>query len=350
MKLPLLAPAFILPALFAPALQAQDVTDLSGNVSTLNINLTVNETIGGNLITDQKKISDAAKGITYPDFITYDTTYRPDVPPGSALRNPYGWDITKGNNYVEKITSSNPTGTSLIVRAEGSHKIAKTRYTNATLLADLAAAGRITTTRGYRLVAVRFDTPTDFDAVYNTGTHLTAVNKGLYFFAENGPNDPSPVFLGAETDIYDYEQVIDFESYETAEAGKYIDTFTGTDTGFAYDVLSDSYKGISLAEVSVYRPSAPLSYYEMRVGGVFSWKESYSPRQDVYIRAAISGKGLSGPANTYVPVDTNDDDIADSYQPSGLNEAVVTGAVAMATAKQQASLQKYLNALPPVQD
>ena len=42
----------------------------------------------------------------------------------------------------------------------------------------------------------------------------------------------------------------------------------GTDTGFAYDVLSDSYKGISLAEVSVYRPSAPLSYYEMRVGGV----------------------------------------------------------------------------------
>lgn len=348
MKLPLILPALVLPVLLTPVLYAQGtpLTDFSGNVSSLTISLTINETIGGNRLTDDQVASLALRGTTVPSLITFDTTYGSAETAASAIRNPFGWDITKGNNYVELVSSSTNASGNLVVRASGSHKINKARYTNATLLADLVAADLIPATRGYRLVAVRFTT--DIERVYD---NRTVVNSGLYFFADNGTDDP--VFLGAENDVYDYEQVIDFESFETAESGKYIDTFTGRTEeeggGFAYDVVSDSYSGLSLAEVSIYRrPSSPLAYYEMRVGGIFRWKETYNARQDVYARAAITGKGLSGPANTYVPVDTNDDDVTDSYAPSGLNEGVVNGSVVMATARQQADLQRYLDQLPGV--
>ena len=183
----------------APLAHAQevDIDDASGYVAPLTINLVVSETTGGYAISAAKKESDAAKGVTYPDFTTFQTTYQPDTPV-SAIINPFGWDAAKGNNYVEKVTTKLTDPEAPVVTAAGSYKVTKTRYTNATLLADLVAAGIIPTATGYRLVAVRFNVAGD--SHYDTPTHLTDVNTGYYFFAEMGAKDPSPVYLGAERD------------------------------------------------------------------------------------------------------------------------------------------------------
>ena len=225
MKLPYLASALLLHALLAPFALAQTfVTDLPGNVSTVNINLTVNETIGGWKISAAKKAADLAKGIEYPDTIRYDAVFFPSNP-ASAVLNPFGWIDTTTNNYVERVTTKSPGGT-LTVTAEGSNLINKSRYTNATLLAELVAAGKIPAVRGYRIVAVRFDTVTDGNDVFdNTARgYMTLVKNGLYFFAESGAADPAPVYLGAEDNVYAFVQIIDFASFETAQSGKHATT------------------------------------------------------------------------------------------------------------------------------
>jgi hypothetical protein len=163
-----------------------------------------------------------------------------------------------------------------VVTATGSHTISRTRYTNANLLLELAAAypGRVTSTSGYRLVAVRFDTPADFEPVYDNGTYFTLVRPGLYFFAERGADDPAPIFIGAEDKVYAFPQLIDFSSFETAEAGRYVDTFTGDpiEGGFDFSLQADSSNGLVLGEATIYRrpaTSGTTDYYAMRVGGVF---------------------------------------------------------------------------------
>jgi hypothetical protein len=340
MKLPHLASSLLFSALLsAPVLHAQ-TTDFTGNVSPVNINLTIRESSGGYLINEARRVADFTRGFTYPELITYDTTYLPDQPAGRSLLNPFGWDSSKGGNYVERVSSKTTTGT-LVVTAEGSQKIATTRYTNATLLADLVAAGRIPSVTGYRIVAVRADTAGP--VLYDNGTYPTQVNSGLYFFAEKGLNDPAPVFLGAETDVYDYPQLIDFEAYETAQAGAYTDTFTGTDNGFAYGILKDQNNGVTLGEFTLYRPASSNTYYKIRAGGPFNWSESYDVRAQRYRRGAINGTGLSGPARVYTGTNPGADDT-----PTDLNQGIVTGNIALPAATQQLSVKRYLDQIPPV--
>jgi len=347
MKLPYLAPALLLHALLAPLAFAQTfVTSLPGNVSTVNLNLTISETIGGHKVSASKKASDLAKGIEYPDTIRYDAVFFP-ANPAPAVLNPFGWSDATTNNYVERVTTTTPPGGTLTVTAEGSNVIHKTRYTNATLLAELVAAGKISSTKGYRIVAVRFDTVTDGNDVFdNTARgYMTLVKRGLYFFAEQGANDAAPVYLGAEDNVYAFAQVIDFASFETAQSGKYKDVFTGRTEeqggGFAYTLVSDSFSGISLAELAVYRrPATSANYHELRAGGVFSWKETYDNKagRNTYNRGAISGKSLSGPATLYSSTGTA----------LTANSGVVTGGVSMPSAKYQSSLLKYMLQLPPI--
>lgn len=347
MKLPYLASALLLHALLAPFAFAQTVvTSLPGNVSTLNINLTVAETIGGWKITDAKKASDATKDITYPDTIRYDAVFFPSDP-APALLNPYGWNTAGTNNYVERVTSRTPPGGTLTVTAEGSNLIHRTRYTNASLLAELVAAGQISSVKGYRLVAVRFDTVTDGNDVFDNtaGGYLTLVKRGLYFFAERGPNDAAPVYLGAEDNVYDFPQRIDFASFETAQAGKYKDIFTGRTEeqggGFAYTLVSDAYNGISLAEFAIYRrPATSANYYELRAGGVFNWKETYDNRggRNTYNRGAVTGKNLTGPATLYSAPDTA----------LTANSGIVTGSITLPAATYQSSLLKYMLQIPRI--
>ena len=346
MKLPYLASALLLHALLAPFALAQTfVTDLPGNVSTVNINLTVNETIGGWKISAAKKAADLAKGIEYPDTIRYDAVFFPSNP-ASAVLNPFGWIDTTTNNYVERVTTKSPGGT-LTVTAEGSNLINKSRYTNATLLAELVAAGKIPAVRGYRIVAVRFDTVTDGNDVFdNTARgYMTLVKNGLYFFAESGAADPAPVYLGAEDNVYAFVQIIDFASFETAQSGKYTDVFTGRTAeqggGFAYTLVSDSYRGISLAEFAIYRRTpTSTNYYELRAGGVFNWKETYDNKnnRNTYNRGAITGNGLTGPATLYSSTGTA----------LTTNKGIVTGSVTLPAATYQASLLKYILQLPPI--
>jgi hypothetical protein len=341
MKLPYLAPAALLAqAIFAPLASAQTIaTDLPGNVSTVSINLTINETIGGHRVTTVQEQRDLARNITYPDTIRFDAVYNPGDP-APALLNPFGWNTPGVNNYVERVVTTNTNG-GTVVTANGAHKINKARYTNATLLNDLVAAGRIPATRGYRLVAVRFDVPTEIDAlVYDTGTYLTIVRPGLYFYAELGANDPSPIFLGAEDNIYVADQLIDFASFETAESGRYVDTFTNAGDGWNYRLVSDAYSGLALAEFAIYRRPATGGYYQMRAGGVFNWRETYDNRnnRNTYTRGAITGRNLTGPASLFDGEGQN----------TGDHEAIVTGAVSMPAATYRPSLVKYLNAIPPI--
>jgi hypothetical protein len=341
MKIPYLAPATLLASAFiAPLASAQTfATDLPGNVSPLTINLTINETIGGHRVTPQIEQRDAARNITYPDTIRFDAVYNPGSP-APALLNPFGWDTPGVNNYVERVVTTNSNGTT-VVTANGSHTISRTRFTNATLLSDLVASGRISSAQGYRLVAVRFDVPTEIDAlVYDTGPHLSIVRPGLYFFAERGANDPSPIFLGAEDNIYAAEQVIDFASFETAENGRYVDRFTNTGAGFDYELVSDSYSGLALAELAIYRRiGGNGQYYQMRAGGTFNWSETYDNRQNrnTYNRGPIIGRNLTGPAALF-----------SAGESTGEHEAIVTGIVTMPAAAFQGSLKRYLDALPPI--
>lgn len=348
MKLPYLAPALLLQALLAPFALAQTYipNPVRGNLSTVNINLTVNETIGGWKVTDAKKAADAAKLISYPNTIQYDAVFFNSTAP-NALLNPYGWSDATTNNYVEKVTDKPETAnTQRVVTAEGSSVISKTRYTNATLLAEVLGARGITSTKGYRIVAVRFDTLTDGEDVFdNTAEeYMTLVKRGLYFFAEKGASDPAPIYLGAEDNVYAGAQIIDFSSFETAEGGKYKDVFTGRpapEGGFAYTLVSDSYSGLSLGEFAIYRrPTTSTNYYELRAGGVFKWKETYDAKagRNTYNRGAISGTGLTGPATLY--------SAADAAQPT--NSAIVTGSITMPAATFQANLNKYLFQIPPI--
>jgi|GEM_PF-3676345 hypothetical protein len=349
MKLPYLAPALLLHALLAPFAMGQTMipNPATGNVSTVKINLTINETAGGWKISDTKKTADAPKLITYPDTVRYDAVFLNSTDPSNIL-NPFGWDNPTVTHYVERVTTKPETATRpMIVTAEGSNVIKKTRYTNATLLAELAAAGLISAPKGYRIVAVRFDTLTNGEDVFDNTARgfLTLVKPGLYFFAERGANDAAPVFLGAEDNVYAYSQIIDFSSFETVQAGKYKDVFTGRSEeqggGFAYSLVSDSFTGKSLAEVAIYRrPATTNNYYELRAGGVFNWKETYNNKNDrnTYNRGAINGKNLTGPGTAYV----------DGGVPLSSNSGIVTGAITLPAAKYQANLNKYLLQIPPL--
>ena len=348
MKLPYLAPALLLHALLAPFALAQTnvPNPATGNVSAVSINLTVNETIGGWKISDARKATDLAKGIEYPNTVQYDVVFFGSTAPSSIL-NPYGWSDTTTNNYVERVTKNTPPGGTLTVTADGANAISKTRYTNATLLAELAAAGKISSVKGYRIVAVRFNTITNGEDVFdNTAAgYMTLVKPGLYFFAEQGANDAAPVYLGAEDNVYEFPQIIDFSSFETAEAGKYRDVFTGRTEeqggGFAYTLVSDAYSGISLAEFAIYRrPATTTSYYELRAGGVFSWKETYNNKggRNTYDRGAVTGKGLTGPATLY----------SSTGVAQTANKAIVTGNITLPAAAYVANLNKYLLKIPPL--
>ena len=340
MKIPYLAPAALLvQALLAPAVSAQTMApDFPGNVSTLSINLTVHETIGGHRITAARQAADANRGIEYPDTIRYDFVYNPGNP-APALLNPIGWNTPAGTNYVERVTSATPGG-NLTVTANGAHAIHRTRYTNATLINDLVSTGRIPAARGYRLVAVRFDVPPGIDWVHDTGTHLTLVRPGLYFFAEAGANDPAPVFIGAEDNVYAADQLIDFASFETVESGRYVDRFTDTGAGFDYQLVSDAYNGLALAEFALYRRPGAGGYFQMRAGGVFNWRETYDNRnnRNTYTRGPITGRNLTGPGGLY----------AGDGQNTGDHESIVTGAITMPAAAYRDNLRKYMDAIPPI--
>jgi hypothetical protein len=341
--LPVLTAATVLAC--AASARATPSADIGGTVATLNINLTLTETIGGFLATEQKRVADFAKGITYPSAITYDTTFLPDQTPRSGILNPFGWDTSRGNHYVERVTQSTASGT-LIVTATGAQALGKSRFTGATLLADLVSEDLIPASSGYRIVAVRF--ATDEDAPYDNGTYSTRINDGVYFFAEKGAKDPAPVFLGAENDVYDHDRILAFDSRETVQAGKYVDTFTGTPDGFAYKVLSESYNGLSLGEFTIRRPVSEGAYYEIRAGGVFNWRETFDARRAAYLPGAVTGTNLSGPARLYALIDTNDDTVPDTFSPTEGNVAIVTGSITLAAGQYQASMRRYLDRVPPV--
>lgn len=326
----------------APLSHAQevDIDDASGYIAPLTINLTLSETTGGNAISPEKKTADAAKGITYPDLATFQTTYEPDSPL-STIINPFGWDAAKGNNYVERVTTKLSDPDAPVITAAGTLKITKTRYTNATLLADLAAAGEIPSADGYRLVAVRFNV--SGDSHYDTPTHVTDVNTGYYFFAEKGPNDPSPIYLGAERDeMFADEKVIAFTRSMTAKAGKYLDVFTGDpiEGGYDYALKSESYSGTTLADFTFFRPAANQTFYLITAEGLFNWKESYDPRRQLMEPGAFNGSGLIGPAQGYSHTEEA------GYVANASNRAVVNGAVKFGPATFSESMIKYMDKLP----
>lgn len=333
------------PAFFAASLFAADetITDASGDLSTVVINLTLHENVGGTLATSAQVSAAQAKGILYRDVTTYDLVY--DLEPTSNIRNPFGWNPASGNFYFEKtVIKALPEGQELIT-VTGEDEIRKTRYTGATLLADLAATGRIPGTKNYRLVAVRFDLDEDADYENTTGGYTTIVTDGLYFFAEKGADDPAPVFLGAEYDIYAGDEIIDFGVYDTLYAGKYVETFQGSEgLGYDYALRSDKFSGTSLGDFSIYRPAADNSYYQLYVGGTFTWSENYDSTKDRYRRGAVSGTHLSGTGSAYVPVDLDEDGVDDEVDAA---PALVTGSISLPSASFQASLEKYLKQIPP---
>ncbi len=353
MKIPYLAPAVLLAqALFAPMVSAQTYHEdengvplsLPGNLSTLSVKLTISETVGGHRITEAQRTRDLGRGIVYhQDLLRYDAVFNPPEP-APAVLNPFAWNaVATGTNYfVERVTErQDATGAAVTVTANGAHSILKTRYNNTTLLNDLARIypQRITSTRGWRLVAVRFDgVPSAFDLLYNTPTHVTIIRPGLYFFAERGANDPQPIYIGAEDNRYVAPQLIDFASFETVESGKYVDRFDRTPNNtWDYTLVSDSYKGQALGEFAFYRRVDSGEYLRMRAGGVLNWSEAYDSRRNTYTRGAISGKNLTGPASVF-----------SAGENTGAHESIITGSVSMGKASYQPDLQKYLNALPPV--
>jgi hypothetical protein len=361
----------LLPALLlaAPLLHAnhRSIEDASGTVAPLTFSVAISETIGGTLLTDAKKAAAEAKGATYPSLITYNTTYLPDVPV-SAVMNPFWWDATKGNNYVERVTTKAAGTPSPVVTADGTYAIAATRYTNATLLADLAASGRIPSIEGYRVVVVNFDLPEEVH--YYNGTYTTHVNGRLYFFAEKGATDPAPVFLGAEYDeIYLYKKVIGFRRSTTIKSGKYSDTFTGDPAGggFVYKLASQSFTGRTAADITFYRPTPGDNLYQIRLGGIFSWTQRYDAKKEVITGGGFSGSGLDGPAEQVFVVRTtygtgasteeteapetdaphsNNHGYAYDYIPNGGNQGVASGSTKTGVETRYDSMSKYLNAIP----
>lgn len=352
MKIPYLASAALLAqAIIAPIVSAQTYLeepdgspgDVPGNVSTLSFNLTISETVGGHRVTEAQRQRDLNRGVRYyEDALRYDAVFNPGQPSEPVL-NPFAWATVGTHHFVERVTERlDSTGAATTVTANGVHKIHKTRYTNTTLLNDLALLhpGRVTSARGWRLVAVRFDgVPFAFNLLYNTPTHVSIVRPGLYFFAEQGANDPQPIFIGAEDNLYAVPQLIDFASFETVEGGKYVDRFdrTPTDT-WDYTLVSDAYSGQALGEFAVYRrPGTVGEYLQMRAGGVLSWRETYDSRRNTYNRGAITGRNLTGPGALY-----------SAGENTGQHESIVTGTVSMGSASYRPSMKKYLDALPPV--
>lgn len=317
-----------------------DIDDASGFVAPLTINLTLSETTGGYAISAEKKESDAAKGIDYPDFATFQTIFEPDSPL-SAIINPFAWDLSRGNNYVERVTTSSSDPAGPVTTATGSYAITKTRYTNATLLADLVAAGTIASANGYRLVAVRFNVSSD--SHYETPTHVTDVNDDYYFFAENGPNDPAPIYLGAERDeMFGHEKFIAFSRGFTAKTGKYVDVFTGdpAEGDPAYTLRSESYSGTTLAEFTFYRPVVEDSFYLLTVEGLCNWSERYDPRRGAMTPTLFNGPRLDGPAQGYSHSEET------GYVPTSANQALVVGSVKFGRPAFFESMIKYMDQMP----
>lgn len=347
MKLPYL----LLPALIVPLARANHATieDASGSVAPLTVNLVLSETVGGYPITSERDAADAAKGIDYPEFTVYSSTYTPDAKE-SAVWNPFGWADTTRNHYVERVTTDARTPETPVVTAAGSYTIAKSRYTNATLLADLAAAGKIPTAEGYRIVVVSFDL--DHEVHYVTPTATTHVNNRYYFFAERGADDPAPVFLGAEyKDIYVYDEVIGFTRTTTIQSGKYVDTFTGRADGSGYDYApkSQSLSGSTAAEFRFFRPAPAGNLYVINAAGLLNWSERYDARRESYVTGALNGANLTGPAQGYFHTPAEQSGHSDhNYIPNLTNQAVVNGSVKVASATRFESMTKYLDQLPAV--
>lgn len=362
----------LLPALLlgAPLLHAnhRTIEDVGGTVAPLTINLVVSESTGGYLLNDAKKAAEEAKGVTYPALTTYTTTYLPDAT-ASALLNPFWWDSTKGNNFVERVTTKDADTPSPVVTATGIYKTVSARYTNATLLGDLAATGRIPSVAGYRIVAVNFEL--DDEVHYYNGTTTTHVNGRLYFFAENNANASAPlVFLGSEyDDLYLYTKVVGFRRSTTIKSGKYTDTFTGRPDGSGYDykLASQSFSGRTAADISFFRPTGGSNLYQIRVGGIFNWQESYNTRKEMITGGGFSGASLAGPAQGVFVVDANDpgtpvppegeaghDDAPHDhghvydYIPNGGNPGIATGSVKTGSETHYESMLKYLNGIPEV--
>lgn len=348
MKFPYLLPALVVLPL---ALRAnhETITDASGTVAPLAVNLTLSESVGGYDIADTRKATDAAKGIDYPDFTVFSDVFTPDAKE-SAIRNPFGWEETARNRYVERVTTDSRVPESPVVTAVGALAIAKSRYTNATLLADLAAAGKIDSPAGYRIVAVTFDL--EHEVHYTTPNWTTHVNDHLYFFAERGEDDPAPVFLGAEyKDVYIYDEVIAFTRSTTIRSGRYTDTFTGRADGSGYDyaLKSQALTGTIAAEFGFFRPAPGNNLYIIKPSGLFGWSERYDARREILVPGPIASTNLTGPAQGYFHTPTEEGDHhAHNYIPNLGNQAVVTGSVKVASATRHDSMLKYLNSLPNV--
>lgn len=336
--------------LLAPALFANHatITDVGGLVAPLVINLTLRESIGGYAVDQAFKTNEAAKGVTYPDFSTFSTTYAPDQPV-SAIRDPFGWDPARAAHHVERVTTNSANPTAPVVTAAGVRKLYTSRYTNATLLADLVAAGLIDSAQGYRIVAVKFEL--DHEVHFDIGAYNTHVNDHLYFFVERGAEDPAPVFLGAEyQDIYVFTPVIGLTRHAIVRTGRYVDTFTGdpVEGGFDYALNTLNESVSSAGEYVFYRPAPSGNLYAIRAGGLLRWTERYDARRGALLIGAPAGGGLVGPAEGNYVTDENADGVAETLTANGGNPAIVSGSVSANAPVRQASMLRYLNRLPPV--
>lgn len=325
------------------------IQDVGGTVSPLTLRISLTESVGGYARTDAARSADEARGVTYPSLLTYYTTYFPDSP-RSAILNPFGWDTAKGNNYVERITTRATDPQAPVVTAEGSFAYSNSRYSNAELLADLAASGKIPAAAGYRIVAVKFDL--DHEVHYTTTAgHTTHVNDRLYFFAEKGADDPAPVFLGAEyEDIYIFDRVIGLDRVTTIRSGRYTETYTGNpvEGGFDFRQTALNLNAQSAGEFTFVRPAPGNNYYIIRVGGVLRWTERLDTRSGEINHGPLNGNGLTGPAQGYFPPSETDEHTHPDPIPNAGNQAVATGSVNLGALVRSASLAKYLNVLPPV--
>jgi hypothetical protein len=357
MKRPPLLPALLLLPATVLLADHETIFDASGSVAVVTVNLTLSETVGGNALTEQRREAEFARGAEYPEATVFSRTYTPDALV-SAVLNPFGWNDPARNHYVERVTTDNRQPAPPVVTAAGSYSITRSRYTNATLLNDLVAAGKIPSAAGYRIVAVSLDLDHEvhFTTTNRTENYTTHVNNRLYFFAERGADDPAPVFLGAEyKDIYIYDDVIGLDRHTTIQSGRYVDTFTGRADGggFDYAPKSQTLSGRSAGEFVFFRPAPAGNFYLIRAAGIFRWSERYDARRGQYISGAITGTGLAGPAQGYfgpTSVDTVGHDHANehTYTPNATNQAVVNGSVSIGAAQNFPSMLKYMNHLPPV--
>lgn len=348
MKLPYLLPAlFLLPTILHA--NHGTILDASGTVAPLTVSLTLSESVGGYDLTETRKESDALKGIDYPEFTVFSETFSPDAKE-RAIRNPFGWEDLTRNRYVERVTTDARVPESPVVTAIGTLAIAKSRYTNTTLLEDLVAAGIIDDPSGYRIVVVTFDL--EHEVHYVTPQFTTHVNNRFYFFAEQGPDDPAPVFLGAEyKDVYIYDEVIGFTRNTTVESGRYTDTFTGrTDgTGYDYSMSALSLKATTAAEFVFFRPAPGGNLYLINAAGLFGSSERYDARRRILLPGPITGNNLTGPAQGYFHTSAEESGHAGhDYVVNHANQAVVTGSVKVAAPTRLDSMIKYLNQLPNV--